>query len=198
MIKKNKKVKVLLILAIAILLLIIILSGSSLSKYITQVEGKGIIQVANWAFIVNGQTSSITNINLSNTFNKETLIDNRIAPGTSGSFDIVIDASGSDVGIDYDVKFQNETGKPSNLVFIYENHIVQTIKDLEEYLTGRINANDEEKVRTLTINWEWNYETGTNEEQININDNKDTEDGINLKSLSFDVIITGIQVEPIT
>ena len=83
------------------------------------VKGKGVIEVAKWAFLVNGETASITNINLGKTYTAETLAQNTIAPGTRGSFDIVIDASGSEVGIDYDVKFLNQTNKPANLKFKY-------------------------------------------------------------------------------
>lgn len=194
--QKNLKKKILIILLLLLIILIGLL-GSTYSKYITQVEGKGVIEVAKWAFLVNGQTATMTNINLAQTYNSSTLMQNRIAPGTRGSFDIIVDARGSEVGIDYDVKFLNETNKPTNLNFNYNGTIVSSIRDLQELLKGNIPADSTEKVKTFTIQWFWNYETGTAEEEKSKSDIQDTKDGKSLDEYSFDVIVTGRQVEPI-
>lgn len=195
--KKSKRKIILFILILLILLFVILLKGGSYSKYLTKVEGKGVIQVAKWAFLVNGQTASITNLNLAKTYNEDTLLENRIAPGTEGSFDIQIDASGSEVGIEYDVVFLNEQSKPQNIKFTYDGHTVSSIKELEEFLKGRIEANNAQKVKTMTIEWIWPYETGVSLDEKNMSDVKDTEDGKNLTKYQFDIIITGTQVEPI-
>ena len=195
--KKSKKRIILLLLLLILLVFMFLLGGGSYSKYLTQVEGKGVIEVAKWAFLVNGQTASITNINLAKTYNAETLAKNTIAPGTSGSFDIKIDATGSEVGINYDVKFQNEKSKPQNLNFTYDGHTVSTIKDLEEYLQGTIQANSNEKVKIMTIEWNWPYETGNTVNEKALQDIEDTNDGKLLNEYSFDIIVTGTQVNPI-
>ena len=166
--KKNKKV-----LIIALVLLAITLSfigGRTFSKYIAEVNGSGTADIANWVFKVNGQEDSVQNVNLLSTYNNETLVNNKVAPGTSGSFNIVIDATGSEVGVDYNVTFLNESEKPQNLVFMYDDTKYSTIQDLEQDLSGTINANDENKTRTITIYWEWQYQTGENENEINQND----------------------------
>lgn len=194
--KKSKKKIILFILLLILLIFISLMGGNSYSKYLSKVDGKGVIQVAKWAFLVNGQTASITNLNLAQSYNSETLVANRIAPGTSGSFDIVIDTTGSEVGINYDVIFANEKGKPQNLQFIYENNIVNTVKELEPYLTGTIDANSDEKIKTMTIQWIWPYETGDTENQKVLQDKEDTQDGQNLENYQFDIVITGTQVEP--
>lgn len=194
--RKNLKRKTLIIILLSLITLIGLL-GSTYSKYITQVEGRGVIEVAKWAFLVNGQTATMTNINLAQTYNSDTLIQNRIAPGTRGSFDIIVDASGSEVGIDYDVKFLNENNKPTNLNFNYNGTIVPSITDLEEVLKGNIPADSTEKVKTFTIQWFWSYETGTAEEQKLKSDMQDTKDGKSLDKYSFDIVVTGRQVEPI-
>lgn len=193
--KKSKKKGIF----IALLVLLVVgmfLLGSSYSKYITQVDGKGVIEVAKWAFLVNGETASITNLNLAQTYQKDTLVANRIAPGTRGSFDIIIDATGSEVGIDYKVAFANETNKPNNMKFYYNGTTANSIKELETLLTGTISAEAENKVRTMTVEWEWSYVTGEVEEEISLQDGIDTRDGQTLSQYQFDILITGTQVEP--
>src|SRR5699024_12155209 len=49
---------------------------------------------------VNGQAQEVQTINLASTCNNETLINNKIAPGTEGAFNIIVDGTGSDVGIE--------------------------------------------------------------------------------------------------
>lgn len=195
--KKSKKKIVLLVLLLLFLILIILVGGNSYSRYVTQVDGKGVIQVAKWAFLVNGQTASITNLNLAQTYKSNTLVSNRIAPGTRGSFDIIIDTTGAEVGIRYDVAFSNESNKPQNLVFTYDGHTSNNIKGLEPFLTGTIPANSTEKVKTMTIEWNWPYETGesTTSEKTS-QDIEDTQDGKTLEQYQFNIKITGTQVEP--
>lgn len=183
------------IISIVLLILIAIVAivGNTYSKYISKVEGKGVIQVAKWAFLVNGETASMTNINLAQNYENSTIIPNRIAPGTEGFFDIVIDTTGSEVGIEYNVKFSEEKNKPENMKFQYENKVVSSIFDLEEELKGIIDANAEEKIKTFKIKWFWDYET---KEENQIKDIQDTKDGINLGEYSFNVTVTGTQLDP--
>lgn len=194
---KGKTKKKILFLLLLISTIVLVLMGKSYSKYISQVNGKGIIDVAKWVFTVNGQTSSITNLQLLKTYNPSTLKNNQIAPGTSGSFDIVIDTTGSEVGIDYAVEFLNETNKPSNLEFKYQENKVNSIKELEQFLKGSIPLESEEKVKTMKIEWEWKYETGETKEEISKKDIQDTKDGKELEKYQFDIVITGTQVEPL-
>ena len=192
--KKNKKV-----LIIALVLLAITLSfigGRTFSKYIAEVNGSGTADIANWVFKVNGQEDSVQNVNLLSTYNNETLVNNKVAPGTSGSFNIVIDATGSEVGVDYNVTFLNESEKPQNLVFMYDDTKYSTIQDLQQDLSGTINANDENKTRTITIDWEWQYETGNNENEIAKNDEIDTQNAKQIENYNFDIRVTGTQVTP--
>lgn len=195
---KGKTKKKILFLLLLISTIVLVLMGKSYSKYISQVNGKGIIDVAKWVFTVNGQTSSITNLELLKTYDSSTLKNNQIAPGTSGSFDIVIDTTGSEVGIDYKVEFLNEINKPSNLEFKYQENTVNSIKELEEFLKGNIPFDSEEKIKTMKIEWEWKYETGKNKEEIMEKDIQDTKDGKELEEYKFDIVITGTQVEPLS
>ncbi len=192
---KNKRKLIITSLILLVVLAIFLTGGYTYSKYVTQVGGSGIIDIAIWDFNVNGSNTVMETINLAQTYDEKTLSNNAIAPGTKGSFDIVIDTRKSNTAIDYNVNFENETGKPNNLKFSYGDVQVSSIKELESCLKGRINANDEEKVKTLTIKWEWPYETGE-KTAINKSDSIDTENSKNMGRYSFDVIVTGTQVEP--
>ena len=114
----NKKKKILLIVAILLVILVSFFCGRAFAKYKAEVKGSGTAEIANWVFKVNGKEDQIQKIDLLSTYDNETLIDNKIAPGTSGKFDIILDATGSDVGVNYQVRFLNESEKPQNLVFV--------------------------------------------------------------------------------
>lgn len=169
--------------------------NNTFSKYTNKVVGDGETEIAKWSFKVNQQTEEFATIKLAETYDKATLQNGKIAPGTKGSFDIVIDATDSEVAVKYEVDFQNETNKPTNMIFKSGNKTVSTIEELESVLTDTINADDANKVRTLTINWEWPYETGTGNTLVS-NDKIDTDEGLQALDYSFKVIVTGTQVQP--
>lgn len=170
--------------------------GQSYSKYVKEVRGNGMAEVATWNFQVNGQKEEVQAIPLVSTCNNETLVNNKIAPGTSGSFNIVVDATGSEVGINYYITFTNENNKPINLKFVYNNQEYKSVSELENVLSGTIDANDEDKTKTLTIDWQWPYETGSSESEIANNDKIDTQDAQNIDTYTFNVIVSGTQVMP--
>ena len=149
--------------------------GQVYAKYMSKVEGQGTADVANWNFKVNDKDEQLQTISLNSTINNNMLVGNKIAPGTQGSFKIKLDATGAEVGIDYIVRFENESNKPTNLKFKYENKEYNSLQELEKDLTGTINANDSEKTRIITIDWKWPYETGATAEQISANDKIDTQ-----------------------
>lgn len=80
--------------------------------------------------------------------------------------------------------------------FYYNGTMANSIKELETLLTGTISAEAENKVRTMTVEWEWSYVTGESEEEISLQDGIDTRDGQTLSQYQFDILITGTQVEP--
>lgn len=192
----SKKKTALLVICLLLAIILSFMIGKTFSKYISEVKGTGTAEIANWVFKVNGKEDVIQNVNLLSTYNNETLINNKVAPGTSGSFNIVVDATGSEVGVDYVIQFLNESEKPQNLIFTYDDQQYATIQDLEKDLSGTINANDENKTRTITIYWEWQYQTGENENEINQNDIIDTNNAKQLENYTFDICVAGTQVMP--
>ena len=192
----NKKKTALLVICAILAITLSFMIGKTFAKYVSEVKGAGTAEIANWVFKVNGKEDVVQNVNLLSTYHNETLINNKVAPGTSGSFNIVVDATGSEVGVDYAIEFLNESQKPQNLIFIYEDKPYTTIQDLEKDLSGIINANDENKIRKVTINWEWQYETGENANEIDQNDIIDTNNAKQLENYTFDIHVKGTQVMP--
>ena len=194
----SKKKKVILIISVFLCIILSFIGGQSYSKYVSEVRGDGMAEVATWSFKVNGQKEQVQTIQLESTCDHETLDKHKIAPGTSGSFNIIVDGTSSNVGIHYHIKFTNESTKPTNLKFSYDNYEYSSINELESILSGTIQANEEEKIRTLTIHWQWPYETGNNEIEIANNDKIDTQDAQNIATYTFNVMVSGTQIEPKT
>lgn len=192
----SKKKKAVIALCILVVMLVAFIGGQAYAKYISQVRGNGIAEIATWSFKVNGEKEQVQEIRLASTCNNQTLVNNKIAPGTSGSFNIKIDATGSDVGINYNITFAQEENKPQNLKFVYGGIEYSSIKELEGKLSGMIEANERDKTRTINVRWQWDYETGRDPSQINENDIVDTKDATNVANYTFQVIVTGAQIQP--
>lgn len=63
------------------------------------------------------KNTNFSNIRLADTINEKTLINNLIAPGTSGSFDIIIKTKGGNLDVNYLIEVQEESVSPKNLIF---------------------------------------------------------------------------------
>ena len=194
LLKKSTKIVLFVVAIVAILLSF--MGGQAYAKYMSRVTGQGTADIASWSFKVNENEEKLQTISLKSTLNNKTLTNNKIAPGTEGSFQIKLDATGSDVGINYIVRFNNESQKPTNLKFTYEGKTYNSLIELQEVLTGTINADAQDKTKALTIGWNWKYETGSTAQEISANDLVDTENAKQISNYTFDVIVTGTQVMP--
>jgi len=170
-----------------------VIGGSTFAKYYTKIEGSGNAEIAKWSFRANNTSTVMEKIQLSNVYNTNILKNKTIAPGTNGSFDIVLDATGADVAIDYAVTFDNLVNKPTNMKFTYEGTTADSLEGLEQVLKGRIRL-DDARTKTLTIQWAWDYQTGTTAAEKQKNDQIDTNDSG--KEFTFDITVTGTQVNP--
>ena len=194
LLKKSIKIVLLLVALSAILLSFI--GGQAYAKYMSKVTGKGTADIASWSFKVNENEEKMQTISLKSKTNNSTLLNNKIAPGTEGEFQIKLDATGSDVGINYIVKFENETHKPTNLKFMYDGKTYNSLSELQKDLTGVINADEQEKTKVLTVGWSWKYETGSTQTEITASDLIDTKEAKEIKNYTFDVVISGTQIAP--
>lgn len=136
---------------------------------------------------VNYKNIDFRNINLSETINRETLIYEKIAPGTKGSFNIILEANKNSK---YKVVFNSIDKKPQNLKFkanINNKEIgkANTLEELQKYLIGYIRKDEKIDIR---VNWYWEFED--NEE----NDKQDTKDAQYIKKYQFDINAIGEEI----
>ena len=160
-----------------------------INNFIPQEKKKESLKEYN--FDVDFESISSTDINLTDTVSAEAVAKNKIAPGVSGSFAIIINSQKSSVDMDYSVKFEDIVKeKPTNMSFKIRDtgKECSTLQELENELKGRLAKNTKEKI---IIDWEWKYETGDNNDSIIENDLLDTNEGENLESYKFKIIVDG-------
>ena len=194
---KNKIKTKALILTSTLIILASGIAGIGYAKYFSQVNGDGRVEVAKWSFLVNGEKDEFDTIDLGRqSYDAKKISDGKIAPGTSGSFDITINAKGTETGLNYTVGFPQYHNIPTNMYFKVGDTVYRTLYDLGRGLSGSFDADDEEKTITKTIQWFWDYETTNNGRTIAENDAIDTADGENAYDFSFIVEVKGTQVRP--
>jgi hypothetical protein len=157
--------------------------ANTYAKYTAQVSGSGTATVAKWAFASDNASTNFT-INLDGTIDASTLMNDRIAPGTSGSFDIALSNANSEVGVEFTISFSNAQNVPSNLVFKQGGSVVDITT---QTITGKIAAGD---TLTVPVTWEWPYYTSA------ADDVEDTTDGVAGNTMTVNTTITGVQVQP--
>lgn len=132
-------------------------------------------------FHVQYKNTKMKAINLTDTVDNETLVYEKIAPGTSGGFEILLNANQN---MSYKIEFESKNEKPNNLQFYTKEggKRYSTLEELGENLTGEILENEEEIV---PIYWEWKYET--NQEQ----NKQDTLEAKKMREYHFLIYVQG-------
>ena len=106
-------------------------------------------------------------IDLLQTIDMKTLVNEKIAPGTKGSFYVYLT---SNTNMDYEIKIVDKNKSPKN--FKFEMNEKQ----------GTIEKN---KIKKVEVKWEWPYEID-DEENI-----QDTKDGENIEEYDFEICTIG-------
>ncbi len=192
--QSNKKA--ITILLALLLITAVVFSMYAYAKYKTTLTGNGTATVAKWSFKVNGQTQTIPDIDLATTMKENNnIVKGKLAPGTEGSFDLNLDATGSEVAIDYSIKL-TITEKPSNLRFYRDSEYTKEIASTDGVMniSGVMSLEEIKTIQTKTIYWKWAYQTGTETNDIIANDKIDTEDST--KSVKMKIEVTGTQRNP--
>ena len=190
---RNKPVIILLAL---LLITAIVFSMYAYAKYKTTLTGNGTATVAKWSFKVNGQTQTIPDIDLATTMKENNnVVEGKLAPGTEGSFDLNLDATGSEVAIDYNIKLA-VTEKPSNLRFYTDSSYTKEIASTDGVMnvSGVMSLEEIKTIQTKTIYWKWPYQTGDTDDVKKANDKIDTADS--KKSVTMTITVTGTQRNP--
>ena len=188
--------KPIIILIALLLITAIAFSMYAYAKYKTTLKGNGTAQVAKWSFKVNGQTQTIPDIDLATTMKKvNNVAENKLAPGTEGSFDLNLDATGSEVAIDYNIKLV-VTEKPTNLRFYTDSSYTKEIASTDGVMnvSGVMSLEEIKTIQTKTIYWKWPYQTGDTDDVKKANDKIDTADS--KKSVTMTITVTGTKRNP--
>ena len=180
--KKDKRRK----LAVIILLLLFGVTAGYIAftyaKYAGSFTGSGTVQIAKWAF-ESDNTSGNLQIQFDETYDADTLVGGKIAPGTSGKFVIEISNENTEVGVDYSISLGTISGAPTNFVFTSGSSNLTS----GGTVTGTLKPG--QTGETVEIAWEWPYNTAGGDAQ-------DTQDGTNPSPMTVSFNITGTQVEP--
>ena len=168
---------------------------TTFAKYKSQLsDNYSKVTVAKWAFDTDNSSHNYT-FSLANTYTASTLVSNRIAPGTQGSFQFSLNNAHTETGVEYTIEFAKNAGTPTNLKFYSDSACTSELTD--NTLTGHLNPNA--SATTVTVYWKWAYETGANTTEINSNDVIDTANGVaaTADGMSVTATITGVQSKPV-
>lgn len=184
--KKRSYVSCLGALAVAMTLVTTSLTGGTMAKYATEVTGSATATVAAWSFKANGEDTTMTRIDLGSTANrasydKDTIKEGVIAPGTEGSFEIVVDGTGSEVGIDYILVISDSSSLPSNLKFTVGNDEYTLGSEMKGEIPYSASMN-----KTVSVKWKWPIDTPQDK---NDNDYKGS-------TFTLNITVTGTQQTP--
>ena len=189
--KKTRDLLVVILLLLLIAISIFYIAGTY-AKYtseISDIQGEAII--AKWDFDVENASQTL-DIDLGATYDPDTLVADRIAPGTEGSFAIQLTNANTETGVDYTIAFGTATGVPTNLKFYSDSTYNTELTLASDTLTGTLDAEDATG-DTITFYWKWDYET-TNGDEADTTNGK--AGGANGTKMTLPITITGVQVEP--
>lgn len=197
--KKNKIFTLGLAIAFVFVLSLTLVSGT-FAKYTSTVTGKDSAAVAKWAFQYGNNEGALTDIDLVSTkeisFNLfDTILDtngdtetdvaaNKIAPGTKGSFQFVVNNT-SEVNATFDLTLEL-TG--AQVPFQYTIQVDEGAASSASTTLPMLNnqAINRNASTTITITWEWPFEG---------NDETDTTLGIEASTVTIKATIVFVQVD---
>lgn len=194
--KKRNYSLVVALLFVAVLTAVVVFN--TVAKYTSTVSNSGTATVAKWNFVGDNTADESFEINIAETVDESTLIEDRIAPGTSGHFDIVV-TNTSEVGANVTVALGaltasgNDGVVPSGLKFYTDGTYTTEINannagTFTKNGTLAAKTGNETPTLTLSVYWRWQYEVN--------NDSADTTAGTAGSTLTIPVTITGTQVQP--
>ena len=133
------------------------------------------------SFHIQYQNRKLKALNLKDTVNNKTLVYEKIAPGTSGRFDILLT---SNKDLNYKIEFESKSEKPTNLQFYTSENgkSYHTLEELGEDLTGMVLRKEE---KTIPVYWKWEYEIS--EEQ----NKQDTLEAEKIREYHFLIYVQG-------
>ena len=203
--KTNEKTKKIWLYFIEIILILLIILASifavqAWARYVTTKDGNATAQVAKWNFQVknaNGQTVTEGPIDfpITRTDGKYDVVqEGKLAPGTWGEFQIIVDTTGTEVSLVYDIEVGLQNC-PKNLKFYKDSAHTQSMSKVGDVLQIHryLQAQNASGVFTETVYWNWEFESGDDPAEIERNDLQDSLD-MELDTLRMSIAVTGVQV----
>lgn len=192
-----KKIKVyfyILIIGLTICMAILVAQNS---YALFETEGNAIVEqdLAKWVITVNdigvtGTTKEFVVDNFTYTTNENTN-DNKLAPGGSCYFDIVINANDTDVSVKYVIDFdfsiiQNYSFIKTEVIDLTDGDVIKT--DINQY-TGILDIDEIKKgqTKTLRVNLTWENDEANNEKdsELGLNENSYLTIPVNVKLTQY-------------
>ena len=157
--------KIVLLLAFVSLFLCIITLQDTYAKYVSSVSETVSAAIARWRMLVNDydirNSSTTTNLITPVFAGSENVASGVIAPTATGYFDIVVDASGTDLSFVYTITIaNNEDSLVSDIVITGCTLNGQALNISNNTVTGSIRLSDQ-RVNTIRVFIEWNDGNGS-------------------------------------
>lgn len=196
--KNSKMITVIAVIALIAIVAVALVAGT-FARYATTTTATATATTASWSFKAGLGTSTQSTINLYDTIENPAtvypnLATNKIAPGTTGTLNVVIDGTGSDVGIDYTVTLAmaDSSALPTGLKFTADGLEFKK-GTTTATTTGTIPLANVASGLQVPITWEWTL----GDETTDANYDKTNDTGANnvdaAKSISLNVTIKGVQ-----
>ena len=155
---KNKK----LVVSISILCLLIVLYIGTFAYYRIVKNGNIQANMGTFSFNVSHNNETFASINLADTIESSLSSNGYISPGSSGKFDLLVDASGGMTDVEYTITF-NRTNVPSNMNFYLNKEKTNKI-DSSKTVGGYFDFDEVVRSRTYVIYWEWPFDSDNDED----------------------------------
>lgn len=195
---KNKNlIKILFLLIMCIVLLLIYKIIDIYALFHSEMEGNVQLENGIWNIMINGEditTGTYTEfvINLIDTTQNDYVKPGKLAPGLSGSFEMVIDPTDTNVSVRYDITLNQEGLGGSNLVIKSIEEVEKgynLIKTAENTYTGVILLEDitkgvNHKIK-LEIEWQDNGENDEIDTQIGKNETHQLQIPITVHAIQY-------------
>jgi hypothetical protein len=193
---RGVKKYVFIILILGIVASISILGISTYAKYTSELSSiNQKATIAKWSFESDNESHDFT-FDMEDTYDQNTLISNRIAPGTRGRLTFFLSNENTETGVDYKIVLSKNNNIPRLLKFYSDSECSN------ELTSGRIlegNLIPGESEKEIVIYWKWLYETGSNSTEKESNNVVDTSDGASSTTdgMTITATITGTQSQPV-
>lgn len=199
---KNNKLAKFMALVLLVTLLAVILVSGTYAKYTTSATGSDSAAVARWNITLNGEdiskgTQKTFKLGLFDTINDTDFTSEdsdvtagKIAPGTTGKFEIAKLINNSDVNAQYKITYSIDNNNIPLEFSKDKNAADSEWKSLSEFSMNDFVAlakDSTEGVSTGTIYWRWKFERN--------DDSADTDFGINTPKVVVTATITVEQVD---